>query len=83
MLEASVLFPVIMVPIEPVDEIKKSSEPNVDAGKESKLPLNQTHLSCLFKWKVKLDSDAIPSTFLCSAANIMQVYIVDSDFFCR
>ena len=41
-------------------QVVKSSEPNVDAGKESKLPLNQNHLSCLFKWKVKLDSDAIP-----------------------
>ncbi len=43
-------------------QVVKSSEPNVDAGKESNLPLNQNHLSCLFKWKVKLDSDA--STFL-------------------
>ena len=61
-------------------QVVKSSEPNVDAGKESKLPLNQNHLSCLFKWKVKLDSDAIPSTFLlsCSAANNMHAYIVDS-----
>ena len=39
-------------------QVVKSSEPNVDAGKESKLPLNQNHLSCLFKWKVKLDSGA-------------------------
>ena len=45
-------------------QVVKSSEPNVDAGEESKLPLNQNHISCLFKWKVKLDSDAIPSTFL-------------------
>ena len=45
-------------------QVVKSSEPNVDDGEESKLPLNQNHLSCLFKWKVKLDSDAIPSTFL-------------------
>ena len=45
-------------------QVVKSSEPSVDGGKESKLPLNQNHLSCLFKWKVKLDSDAIPSTFL-------------------
>ena len=44
-------------------QLVKSSELNVDAGKESKLPLNQNHLSCLFKWKVKLDSGAIPSTF--------------------
>ena len=45
-------------------QVVKSSEPNVDAGKESKLPLNHNHLSFLFKWKVKLDSDAIPFTFL-------------------
>ena len=25
-------------------QVVKSSEPNVDAGKESKLPLNQTHI---------------------------------------
>ena len=48
----------------PKANLVKSSEPNVDAGKEIKLPLNQNHLSCLFKWKVKLDSGAIPSTFL-------------------
>ena len=30
-------------------QIVKSSEPNVDAGKESKLPLYQNHISCLFK----------------------------------
>ena len=46
------------------NQVVKSSEPNVDAGKESKLPLNQNYISCLFKWKVKLDSDAIPSTIL-------------------
>ena len=46
-----------------------SSESNVDAGKECKLPLNQNHLSCLFKRKVELD---------CSAANRMHVYIVDN-----
>ena len=60
-------------------QLVKLSEPNVDAGKESKLPLNQNHLSCLFKWKVKLGSGAIPSTFITlSAANRMHVYIVDS-----
>ena len=42
----------------------KSSQPNVDAGKESKLPLNQNRIGCLFMLKAKLDSDAIPSTFL-------------------
>ena len=54
-LEASVPFPVIMVLIEPMDgkQVVKSSEPNVDARKESKFPLDQSHLSCLFKWKVK------------------------------
>ena len=45
-------------------QVVKSSEPNVDARKESKLPLSQNHLSCICKGKVKLDSDAIPSTFL-------------------
>ena len=45
-------------------QVVKSSEPNVDAGKESKLPLDQNHISGLFKWKVKHGSDAIPSTFL-------------------
>ena len=45
-------------------QVVKSSEPNVDAGKESKLLLKENHLSCLFEWKVKLDSGVIPSTFL-------------------
>ena len=45
-------------------QVVKSSEPNADAGKESKLPLSQNHLSCLCKGKVRRDSDAIPSTFL-------------------
>ena len=65
-LEESVPFPVIMVPIEPMNgkQVVKSSEPNVDARKEIKLPLDQNHLSYLFKWKVKHDSDAIPSTFI-------------------
>ena len=48
----------------PKANLVKSSEPNGNAGKENKLPLNQNHLSCLFKWKVKLDTGAIPSTFL-------------------
>ena len=45
-------------------QVVKSSEPNADTGKESKLPLSQNHLSCLCKGKVKRDSDAIPSTLL-------------------
>ena len=58
-----------------------SSEPNVDAGKESKLPVNQNHLSCHFKWKVKLDSGAIPSKFLTLLRCYHNdVYIVDSLF---
>ena len=60
MLEASVPFPVT----DRTHVVVKSSEPNADAGKESKLSLSQNHLSCPCKGKVKRDSDAIPPTFL-------------------
>ena len=44
-------------------QVVKSSEPNVDARKESKLPLNQNHLSCIFSSGMS-NCDSIPSTFL-------------------
>ena len=45
------------------NQVVKSSEPNVDAGKESKLPSTRT-IFLVFSSGRSVDSDAIPSTFL-------------------